>query len=304
MNKHYLLFDMSSVLYRTFFANKNEDTELGTGLAFHSALTTLNYFYKSTKPHQIIMTFDRNSWRKHYTGDEELCISKKPYKGNRRQNMTPSEKLKYEQFLSHMQELEILLHKHTTAICLAGNGLEADDLVAGFVQKYPDNTHTIISSDKDLIQLLGNPNVTLKDPASGKNRSLEEWNGDANYFLFEKCIRGDRGDNVSSAFPKVRSTKILQAYQDTFARNNMLNEQWNDAHENTFTVRDLFFENQLLMDLSAQPVCIRRIIDETIEQGINNPGKFSFFHIIKFLGQYKMKKVIDSIDQFVPMLSR
>lgn len=303
-NKHYLLFDISSVLYRTFFANKNVDEETGTGLAFHSALVTLNSFFRKVKPHQVVMAFDRNSWRKDYTADETLCVSKKPYKGNRRQNMTPSEKHRYEQFVDHLRELEYLLRQHTTIVCLAQDGLEADDLLAGFVQKYPDDTHVVVSSDKDLLQLLGNPNVTLVDPATGKNRDLDEWNGDANYFLFEKFLRGDRGDHVQSAFPGVRSKKILQAYTDVFAKNNMLGEQWTDAHKNTFTVRDLFFENQLLMDLSAQPECTRRTIDETIEQSMSNPGKFSFFHLMKFLGKYELKKVADNIEQYTAILSR
>ena len=36
--------------------------------------------------------------------------------------------------------------------------------------------------------------------------------------LFEKCMRGDPTDNVFSAFPKVRKTKLLEAFQDRNAQ--------------------------------------------------------------------------------------
>jgi 5'-3' exonuclease len=302
-SKKYILFDISNLLYRAFFANKQQDDQTTAGLAHHMALTTLNKYYKAFNPHKVIMTFDRSSWRKEYTASEE-CLSGKPYKGNRRQSMTPKEKEKFEAFLQHLQEFEELMRVHSSVVCLAGDGLEADDLLAGFCQTYIDDEIIIVSGDKDMIQLLRNPNVRLVDPATGKDRTLEEWDGDADLFMFEKCLRGDAGDNVGSAYPRIRKTKIIKAYNDSFERVNVMNDMWTDQTGKEHVVRHLFAENKLLMDLTAQPACIRRQMNEVINEEMSDPGSFSYFHFMGFLGKYEMKKISQSLDQYVPMLSR
>ncbi len=294
------------MLHRSFFANKEHDVELGTGLAHHTALVTLQKYFRDYKPHKVVMVFDRASWRKHYTADETLCVSGKKYKGNRRQNMTPSEKERYTKFLNHVSDFESLMRTHTSVICLGEDGLEADDLIAGFVQKHPEDDVIVVSADKDFIQLLAHDNVSLIDPMTGKDRRKDEknWNGDAQYFLFEKCLRGDDGDNVQSAYPRVRATRIKKAYTDPFERVNLMNETWRDATGKEFVVKHLFEENRVLMDLSAQPECVVRRIHEAIDNALANPGKYSHFHFLKFLGRYDLKKIADNIDTFVPLLSR
>jgi hypothetical protein len=302
----YLLLDISNLLYRTFFAHHTEDDITIAGLATHSALLTLNKYYRQHKPHKIVMAFDRKSWRKDYTASEE-CLSKKPYKGNRRQGMTPREKIKYDQFCKHLAEFEVIIRDHTSIITLVNDGLEADDLIGGFVQMLtldPINEITIISGDKDMIQLLGSPNVKLIDPATNKERTLEEWDMDPEYFMFEKCLRGDSGDNVSSAYPKVRSVRIKKAYIDPLERANLMNETWKGADGTEFVVKNLFKENQLLMDLRYQPEEIQKRIITTILLAMKNPGTFSYFHFMKFLGRYDLKKVAEQADTFVNMLSR
>ncbi len=72
----YLVFDISNLLYRTFFAHHTEDDITIAGLATHSALLVLNKYYRQYKPHKIVMAFDNESWRKDYTASEE-CISKR-----------------------------------------------------------------------------------------------------------------------------------------------------------------------------------------------------------------------------------
>jgi len=301
--KKYILFDISNLLYRAFFANKQQDDQTTAGLAHHIALTTLNKYFKLFRPHKVIMAFDRSSWRKLYTGSD-LCLSGKPYKGNRRQSMTAKEKEKFEAFLQHLQEFEEMVRVHSTIVCLAGDGLEADDLVAGFCQRHPDDEIVIVSGDKDMIQLLRHDGVRLVDPATGKDRTLEEWNGDADLFMFEKCLRGDSGDNVGSAYPRIRKTKIFKAYTDPFERVNIMNDTWVDQTGKEHVVRHLYAENQLLMDLTAQPECIRRKMDEVIDHEMSDPGSFSYFHFMKFLGKYELKKIAQNLEQYVPMLSR
>lgn len=305
LGQRYLVFDVSNLLYKTFFVHKNESDLTVAAMAAHTALVTLNMYYKKFKPNKVVMAFDRTSWRKAYTAGPD-CLSKRPYKGNRRQKMTPAEKIRYEVFLKHLADFEVMIREHTSVICMAGDGLEADDVISGLCQIKtldPDNEIVIISSDKDLMQLLGYPNVRLVDPSTGKDRTLEEWNNDVEYFLFEKCIRGDLGDNVMSAFPRVKTTRIEKAYNDKDERVNLMQSTWTNADNVTYTVKDLYKENQLLMDLRMQPDNIQLHIVESVMASEKEAGKFSYFYFLKFLGKYELKKIAEQVDSFVDMLS-
>ncbi|TFH08230.1 MAG: hypothetical protein E4H14_06805, partial [Candidatus Thorarchaeota archaeon] len=107
----YLVFDISNLLYRTFFAQRQENDETLAGLATHSALVTLNKYFRQHKPDRVVMAFDRSSWRKDYTASPE-CLSKKPYKGNRRKDMSPAQQAKFQRFMNHLSEFETLIRKH------------------------------------------------------------------------------------------------------------------------------------------------------------------------------------------------
>lgn len=299
----YNIFDISNLLYRCYYANKSEDDITIAGLAMHQALLTLNKYFNEYKADKIIMVFDRPSWRKDYTKSDK-CISEKIYKGNRRQDMTRKEREKYESFLEHLSEFEKLMKQHTSVICFAADGLEADDLVAGVCQMYPDDKITIFSTDKDFMQLLGNKNITLIDPATNTPRTLEEYDNDSEYFMFFKNLRGDSGDNVQSAYPRVRKTRIRKAWADPLERVNMMHETWTNHEGKEMTVKEVFKENELLMDLRKQPEEWRELIKKTIKKEMESPGEYSYFHFMRFLGKYKMERVAKQAESFAQMLSR
>ena len=312
----YLVLDISNLLYRTFYANKTEDDTTVAGLAAHQAFLTMQKYFNTFKPDKVIMCFDRSSWRKQYTLSDK-CLSGKKYKGNRRKDMTAAQQAKYQIFLQHLDDFEELITEQTTIITLAAPLLEADDLMAGAVQVLTvdgENEVVLVTADKDMMQLLGYPNVRLIDPATGKDRTLENgvdkkgkptgYNNDAGLFMFEKCIRGDMGDNVQSALPRCRLTRIRKAYEDDYERANLMNETWTDQNGKEFIVKELFNENMLLMSLSHQPEDIQRTIIETVLENLEKPGTFSYFHFMKFLGRFELKKLAQNADTFVDMLSR
>lgn len=301
----YLVFDISNMLYRTFFVQRQETDETLAGLATHTALVTLNKYFKKYKPHKVVMAFDRKSWRKEYTASDE-CISKKPYKGNRRQDMTPAQQEKYARFIDHMKEFEALIENYTTIITLVEQDLEADDLIAGFCQQEAseDNEIIIISTDTDLLQLKRYENVAVISPANDKEQMLDEFDNDPLYYVFQKCIRGDATDNVQSAFPGVRQTRIKKAFTDPFERVSLMKELWTNENKVQFRVQDLFEENQKLIDLEKQPDDIRQLIELSVKAAVRRKRDFSMFFILKFIGKYKLIKIKESIDQYLPLLSR
>lgn len=301
----FLVFDTTNMLHRTFFVEgANEDSETSAGMAVHSALTSLNKYYKKFKPDSMLLGLDNHSWRKDYTASEQ-CVSKKPYKGNRRQNMTPAQAAKYERFLAHIKEFQTLLSEHTNIPVLAGERLEADDVIAGFAIRAATLGHRVIivSTDSDYAQLLKYEGIQVFSPATDLPHSLSKWNDDAEFYLFCKCIRGDTSDNVQSAYPRVRTTRLEKAWVDPFERTQLMNERW-VLNGTEVTVQQLYSENELLIDLTKQPDDIKELINQAIERACSKQKCYSQFFFMKFCAKLRLKRVIEQIDSYSRMLNK
>lgn len=72
----------------------------------------------------------------------------------------------------------------------------------------------------------------------------------------------------------------------------------------TYTVEDLYNENRILIDLEKQPEDIRALISAFVNAALARERHFSMFFILKYIGKFKLTKIRDSLDQYVPMLSR
>ena len=309
--KH-LIIDISNILFRVSSAHTKHgifsSPEEQAGLAMHSALTTLNSHFKRIRPDRVALSFEgSNNWRKTYTASDQ-CISKRGYKANRVKDasMLP--------FFELIKSFEDLAKNHTSLICLNNPILEGDDLFAGYAQKYTSLGHEVVglSGDKDFIQLLKLPNFSLINPDKlGGERGFDKKTGekiDPIFFMYEKAFRGDSGDNVMSAYPKVRTTKLKKAFTDVYEETNIMNHTWkfnepSTGEEREFKVIDLFNENNMLMNLEKQPTNIRDEINKTIDHAVVNHGQFSLFHFQKFAGKHNLKKISETAMNFVELFS-
>lgn len=307
---HWMVVDTANLLFRVASSHGKFNTD-GTpeeraGLAMHMALNSLNKHYKQVKPDHVVVTFEgARNWRKAYTQSDE-CISKRLYKGNRTKD--PS----MEPFFELMKSFEELVRNHTALICVSHPELEGDDSFAGFVQYATSRGDKVtgISGDKDFASLLKYPDFTLINPDDGKGRDLVKLCGvnDAEYFMFEKAFRGDTGDNVMSAYPRVQRKRMMKAFKDEYERTKLMNETWTfkdpDTEEvTTFRVGDLWEENNILMNLEKQPPRIRQLMIDTVENAIATHGKFSYFHFVKFCGKFGLKQVSENAQQFANLFS-
>jgi hypothetical protein len=306
-----LVIDTNNILFRVFAASSKHHTgtppEEMAGLALHMSLSVMNKYVKKYRPDEIAVTFEGgNNWRKEYTKSSQ-CKSGHVYKANRVKDdsMAPLFEL--------LKSFEELVRNYTTIVCLSNPRLEGDDVFAGYVQRFTSIGDEVIglSGDKDFVQLLKNPHFTLVNPDDGQPRTVVDVCGvdDPLFFMFEKGIRGDRGDNVFSAYPRVQKKRLLKAFTDEYELAKLMNESWTFTDEETGVVKehrvgDLFEENVLLMDLESQPDDIRKIIDETIDSALANRGKFSNFKFIGFCGKHGLQKIIDSAPQFMGLLAK
>ena len=302
-----MVVDTANLLFRVAAAhgkyNKTGTPEEQAGLAMHMALNTLNKYYKQFKPDQLAVTFEgAKNWRKDYTKSAQ-CISGKLYKGNRVKD--PS----MEPFFELIKSFEELARKHTSLVCLSNPILEGDDLFAGYVQRFAPTDEVIgLSGDKDFAHLWKHKNFTLINPDTGKPRTVESVCGvdDAEYFMFEKSFRGDAGDNVMTAYPRVFKKRLQKAYKDEYELTTMLNETWkftdpDTGVEKVYRVGDLVEENHLLMNLERQPAHIRAVIEETLDHELVNHGKWSHFQFTKFCGKFGLKQIAENSAQFASM---
>ncbi len=316
-----LIFDTSNILFRVASAHGKHNTSANSadsaGLALHMALNTFRSYYNKIKPDQVALSFEgANNWRKAHTRGErpEPAISKRLYKGNRVKDdsMIP--------FFELIAAFEDLARNHTSMVCIGNPLLEGDDNIGAYAIKYSalGDEVIVVSDDKDFTTLLQLPNVKLIRP-DGKftSRAIDPKTGekvDPFFFMYEKAFRGDSGDNVLPAFPKVRATRLKKAFDammagDTFEHSNLMNETWkfNDpatGEERVFKVGDLYAENQILMNLvDGQPDDIKKVMAETVDHAVLHHGKFSLFHFQSFCGKHGLKKIGDDISLFIPLLS-
>lgn len=307
-----VVFDVANISYEVAISHLGNDSslikdpEMLGGISMHTLLVRLHKYFKLLTPDQVIFAFEGgNNWRKHYT-QSPACLSKKVYKSNRPKDNT------MDFYFNMLNAFREVCTQHTSAVCLTVPGFEGDDVIASYCQEFasPEHEVIVISGDRDFVQLLRNPHVKLLNQRDGKLRNQpddKKYFPDLEYFIFQKCIRGDKGDWVFPAYPRVRETVIKKAYDDPFARVNLMNETWTvteNGVETTFRVGDLFEENKILLDLQHQPKELREYLDEEVLRLTKEHGAYSDFHFLKFLGQFKLKKISEEVHKFQDMFLR
>jgi hypothetical protein len=310
-----LIIDGNNILYRTFHANNKsgDPDDVIVGVCIHSALDIMAKYFNEYKVDDIIVTFDDYSWRKAYTDDLSKCATNKKYKAHRRTNKTPKELRLFQMLDDHITEFRDILRDRTGVVVLCEKYLEGDDLMAAYVQMHQGDDNIVLSGDKDMMQLLRYDNVKVIDPATGKPRSLHDWNDDADLFLFEKCIRGEpkTNDNIQSSYPRLLRTKILKSYGDEYLTANIMEHTFTQLEELSdgeygdveYKTEELFNENKILMDLTLQPKSIRKLMVKTVLKAKENRGRYNHMKFLKFCTVNELTKIISRIENFVPMLN-
>lgn len=292
---------MSNIMYMCRHQTKETDKDLITSLTFHTVFNMLNKYYNKLKPTHMVLAFDRPNWRKDYT-ESPKCVSGNIYKGDRNLKLTESEKELLKHFKESINIFEELCQYHTGMYTLSADKCEADDFIARFAQNYGDeHIVTILSSDKDYVQLLTSPNIKVMNPLKQQYRTLEEFDGNIELHNFMKHSRAGE-DGIRCILPRVRKTRLQKAFDDPFEMVNLMQEKWHNENGKEFLVEELYKENCLLMDLTLQPDNIKKIMDDVIDDVMSNPNKLSIFHFKKFCGKYELSKLIKTVNYYKEMM--
>jgi 5'-3' exonuclease len=325
MNKTYILVDTANTFFRARHVIRG-DLHDKIGMSIHTVLSSVRKAWRDFKGDHVVFCLEGRSWRKDFYA---------PYKAQRaegRAAMNPREQEEEKVFWETFDQFKDFITNKTNATVLQNPQLEADDLIAGFIQAHPDDNHVIISTDGDFAQLIA-PNVRQYNgvmeittthegyfDAKGKRvidkkTKAEKPAPDPAWLLFEKCMRGDTSDNVFSAYPGVREkgTKnkvgLREAFSDKeskgYSWNNLMLQRWVDHNGVEHRVLDDYKRNVTLCDLSAQPDNIKTVITETItaattaDKNISQVG----IRLLKFCAEYDLQKVSEQVTSFAEPLN-
>lgn len=324
MRDTYILVDMSNMYHRSLHGAKG-DVDMRLGLALHITLHAIRKAWQDFNGKHVIVCLEGKSWRRDIY---------KPYKANRdakKVKMTPKEREEDAMFWEVYNEFVTFIREKTNCTVLQHPNLEADDLIAGFIQSHPDDKHVIISSDSDYVQLIA-PNVkqyngvsevlttidgyfTVKgEPVKDNKTNLPKAAPDPEWLLFEKCIRGDTSDNIFSAYPgvKTKSSKhkigLLEAYEDRktkgYAWNNLMLQKFLHHDGTEHRVLDDYLRNVKLIDLTAQPDDIKIKIFETIlEQAVPKDVGQVGIRLMKFCQVYNLPRILQQVQFYAEPLN-
>jgi len=318
----YLLIDSANTFFRARHVVRGDDVDTKLGLALHIMMNSVKKCYERFKADHVIFCFEGRSWRKDFYP---------AYKQNRKETrdaMTPGEQEADELFWQTFDEFKSFVTDKTNCTVLRHQELEADDLIAGWTQAHPDDKHVIISSDTDFYQLLSE-NVSqyngITDVFANKEGFFDDKGNviidkktkqpklppNPEWLLFEKCMRGDSSDNVFSAFPKVRTNKLKEAFEDRksqgFVWNNLMLSRWVDHNGKEKIVKDEYATNEQLIDLTKQPESVKQNIAQTInnakleQKSVANVG----VHLLKFCHKHDLIRIRDNVKFYAePFNSR
>lgn len=319
----YILVDTANTFFRARHVVRG-DIDTKVGMALHITLNSIKKAWQDFNGTHVVFCLEGRSWRKDYY---------EPYKRNRQESRDAMNSREAEEdrlFWEIYDEFKEFIADKTNCTSIRHPNLEADDLIAGWVQNHPNDNHVIISTDGDFAQLIA-PNVKQYNGVSNTTITYEGYFDDKGktvidkktkqpkpapdpqWLLFEKCMRGDTSDNIFSAYPgvRVKGTKnkvgLTEAFADKqskgFAWNNLMLQRWTDHNGVEHRVIDDYTRNVTLCDLTAQPEHVRADIDSTINsvepKNVTQVG----MRLIKFCSKWDLQRVADQAQSFAEPLS-
>ena len=318
----YILVDTANTFFRARHVVRG-DIDTKVGMALHITLSSIKKAWQDFNGSHVVFCLEGRSWRKDFY---------EPYKRNRKETrdaMSPREAEEDKVFWEIFDEFKDFVTTKTNCTVLQNPVLEADDLIAGWIQNHPSDNHVIISTDGDFAQLIsprvrqynGVQNMTVthegyfddkgkpivdKKTKESKPAPNPEWQ------LFEKCMRGDTSDNVFSAYPGVRikGTKnkvgLTEAFEDKstkgFAWNNLMLQRWVDHNGVEHRVLDDYQRNVTLCDLTAQPENIRAVIDAAVNSVETKDVTQVGMRLMKFCAKWDLQRIADQAQSFAEPL--
>jgi len=278
-----LIFDGHNMAYRTLFSaifmnpEDNEKFFFWRHLFMNSFLNTIVKF----NPSKVILAFDtKGSWRYKIFSE---------YKSNRKVARDKAV-VDFEKFFPVFESFrEEIKEAFSTVYVLEYPHAEADDVIAVLCkEKFKTTQNVIVSTDKDLHQLLIEKNNQQFDPINNKivtciNPKRE---------LDLKIISGDKSDAIPAIKPRTGiagAEGILKQGIEDF-----LEEEGNEQY------KDNYLRNRVLIDFNFIPKDLAEgIINTYCEYPI---GEIESSKIMNFFTKNRLTKMMEEWQNFGPLI--
>ena len=289
--KNLFLIDGSGFIFRAFYAIPLLTNSQGIPInAVYGYCNMILNIYEKFKPEQMIVVFDTK--KKTFRSDIY-----KEYKSNR---TDPPEEL-IPQFSIIRDATDALQIPR-----LEMDGYEADDIIATYTKQAEEKgvSVTIISSDKDLMQLV-NKNTkmydSMKDKFIGVKEVKEKFGVEPSKIIDVQALAGDRIDNipgVSGIGVKTAAELInnFNSLENVLAKVNEIKQP--KRRQILIDEKDKALISKKLVTLKCN-VDIKKKYDSNLFQGINQKTALKFFekHGFKNLISRFTRKKNDSTNQ-------
>jgi 5'-3' exonuclease len=328
----YLIIDTANLYNRCLHTGGNSDAYTKAGLAIHIMLRSIRKLYEKHKADHVVFCLEHYSWRK------EVFPEYKAHREVKKLLASASEKEDAGVTTEIFNDFIDFLKESSFCTVLQKYMIEGDDWVGTWPKLYPNDKHIIVSGDTDFYGCLDD-NIELYDGINeryittkgiyddfgwyefniGSNAKLKvgkqvktpfvpesDWWKKA---LFMKCIRGDAGDGIPAAYPKVRVTKIDKAWEgketNSFDYVNFMSQEIDDMAGNKTTVMESYSFNKLLIDLTDLPPTIMEIITEEVKTQIEKPlPSGAGIKFMKYLTKNGLKTILDEHKSHVAYLMK
>ena len=279
-----ILVDLNQISISNLMQEIKTTEDVHDGLVRHMILSTLLHYRRkfSDEFGELVICCDSpRSWRK-----DVFAF----YKANRKKDREGS-KLDWNKIFLILNNFRNELKKNFPYRVLEVRGAEADDIIACLVQRfYGFESHLILSSDKDFIQLHKYPKVKKFSPIQKKFISHD----DPVDYLKEHIIKGDRGDGVPNilsdddTFVSDKRQRKLQKFKLDSWKKMKVDEFCNDR-----MLRN-YHRNEQLVSLDKIPNDInKQIVDQYTNYSDN--GRTRMFN---YFVNNKLKNLIEHIGDF------
>ena len=280
-----ILIDLNQVMISNLMAqNRGNLSELPSKDAVrHSILNTIRAFnvkFREEYGEMILCADAADPWRRDIFPN---------YKHQRRKGRVQSQ-IDWDGLFKIMSDIRAEFTNKLPYKVLHVDKTEADDIIATLVAQQKEDLYLIISGDKDFIQLQHYGNVYQFSPLL---KSFIGENENAEVFLREQIIKGDRSDGV----PNILSD------DDIFLRderqkpiNKKRLEEWSNIDNIPLgsETRKYYDRNKKLIDLSMIPDSISEsIINRYKDYKVNNRSL-----LLQYFIDNKLKALIENINDF------
>ena len=278
-----LIIDMNNLVYRTLaIANIKVPDDLEFNYWKHLFINNVFSSVKQFEPSKVIMAFDSPKlWRKEIYSE---------YKAQRKEGRKKST-IDFPAFFKVLDDFMPEMKKALGNFYLMKiYECEADDIIAVLTKERFDKSEkvTVISTDKDFLQLLKNGNVDLYNPI--KKCNMESINPTKDLQI--KLLMSDSSDNI----PSVRKGTGLKTAQ------KHVNEGLDVFLKSSADIKKAYERNKKIIDFNFIPQRIRDLVNN----GYDNYDIKDYvpMKLWGFLQKHNLAKLADDLNKLGPFLKR